>query len=79
LNDEELIGYCEIHCKTERALFHIDHIRRMWKLANEPEIKFPFGEWFSMHEDMQYLCSKAKQIMDNKKLIVPYYPPGITK
>lgn len=33
MSDDELIGYCEIHCKTERALFHVSHVERIYKLA----------------------------------------------
>lgn len=33
MTDEELIGYCESHCTTERVLFHSKHINRMIILA----------------------------------------------
>ena len=35
--DEQLIGYCQLHCETPRALFHTSHINRILKLANYPE------------------------------------------
>ena len=34
--DRELIDYCETHCRTERALFHSDHLNRMLALAGNP-------------------------------------------
>ena len=36
LTDDELPGYCEIHCRTERALFHSSHLNRMLALAGHP-------------------------------------------
>ena len=65
MTDDELIGYCEIHCETPRALFHFGHINRMIKLAGFPE-NYPREldgsiEWYSMHEDMSYLCEQARQ------------------
>lgn len=36
LTDAELPGYCEIHCRTERALFHSRHLNRMLELAGHP-------------------------------------------
>ena len=29
MTDAELIGYCDIHCETERALFNDRQINRM--------------------------------------------------
>lgn len=36
MNDEELLGYFELHSRTERALFSRDHIVRLSKLAGYP-------------------------------------------
>jgi hypothetical protein len=36
LTDAELPGYCEIHCRTERALFHSSHFNRLVALAGHP-------------------------------------------
>lgn len=33
VDDEELIEYTDSHCRTERALFHRDHVARMYALA----------------------------------------------
>jgi len=34
--DEELVGYFEIHSKTDLALFHWTHIRDLLTLIEEP-------------------------------------------
>lgn len=69
MDDEHLIGYCEIHCKTERALFSDTHINRMIALAGYPQ-GFPkiVTGWYSMHEEMQELCDLAK---DRQKQSAP--------
>ena len=36
LADEELPGYFEEHSKTDRHMFHRDHVRRLWELAGMP-------------------------------------------
>lgn len=61
MTDRELIGYCRIHCTTERALFHADHINRMLALAGYPEgfVKRVDG-WLSVHEPMRELCDLAE-------------------
>ena len=67
MTDDELIGYCLIHCRTERALFHKDQINRMIALAGFPE-GFPESvdiEWQSVHEPMKVLCDLATQIRQN--------------
>lgn len=33
MSDEELIAYCRAHARTERALFHAEHVRRLYSLA----------------------------------------------
>ena len=33
MTDEELLGYAEIHCRTEVAAFHVDHVNRILALA----------------------------------------------
>ena len=33
MTDEELLGYAEIHCRTEVAAFHVDHLNRILALA----------------------------------------------
>jgi hypothetical protein len=66
MNDLDLIGYCDLHCETERALFHADHINRMIALAGYPK-NFPRKvvdvKWVSTHEDMKELCKLARARM----------------
>jgi len=35
--DEQLINYCDLHCKTPRALFHKKHVNRMLELAGHSD------------------------------------------
>jgi hypothetical protein len=60
MTDEELIGYCESHCTTERALFHSKHINRMIILAGRGEHDAKLDGWYSMHSDMQNLVDMAR-------------------
>lgn len=50
MNDEEFLGYVEIHSRTELALFHIDHICRLYELAGitPPVLR---GSWYGAHSD----------------------------
>jgi len=60
---EELIGYCELHCETPRALFHSKHINEMIRLAGYPKNfvrEIQVDNFFSMHEDMAELCKLAR-------------------
>lgn len=61
LTDEQLINYCELHCRSERALFHADHINRMLELAGHPE-GYPLRvtRWLSAHDGMQELVGLAR-------------------
>ena len=65
MDDKELIGYCEMHCTTERALFSAQHINRMIALAGYPK-DFPQSVtgWYSMHEEMQELVEMAGNRMN---------------
>jgi hypothetical protein len=61
MTDDQLIGYCALHCTTERALFSADQINRMLDLAGLPRQRL--SGWYSMHEDMAELSrlARAKQ------------------
>ncbi len=52
--DKELMGYFVIHAKTDCALFHVNHVRRMFELAGGDQPVFPAGRgsWFSIHYDV---------------------------
>lgn len=65
MTDTELIGYCDIHCETQRALFSAEHINRMIELAGNPEGWPHLTEGFySMHEAMKDLCRLAEAKLD---------------
>jgi len=36
MNDQELVAYARYHSRTERALFHAEHLRRLLTLAGVP-------------------------------------------
>ncbi len=68
-SDEELIDYCSTHCKTERALFHRDHILWIWRLAGEPQSTnvHNLPEWVGAHEDaMMPLVVAARERLKGK-------------
>lgn len=68
MTDEQLISYCEMHCKTERALFNRKHVARMVALAglDESLLGPPYREWFQLWEDMEKLCTMAREQMIKK-------------
>lgn len=72
MNGEQLIGYCEIHCKTERALFSRQQVNAMIELAGFPEDYVsqipPMISWVSLHEEMEELCRLARKRIDDEKL-----------
>ena len=47
--DDDLIAYAALHCKTERALFHRDHLNRLLSLAGREPVDGK--EWFALHRD----------------------------
>lgn len=59
MTDIELLGYADIHCETERALFHVDHIRRLFALAGEPEPPLPSTGFVSCKQDVVRPLTKA--------------------
>ena len=77
--DDGLIGYCEIHCETPRALFKGTHINRMLALAGRPKNfvqSVPDDGWYSMHEDMALLCRLARERIANPPTsqVIPFKP-----
>jgi hypothetical protein len=63
MTDDELIDYCEIHCGTERALFHVSHVERMYRLAGqEHAIPKWLPSFVSVHpEQMMPLVEAARK------------------
>jgi hypothetical protein len=62
MTDEQLIGYCAIHCTTERTLFSDTQINRMLALAGHPpEYEQRVSVWLSVRAvDMLPLCEMAR-------------------
>lgn len=54
MTDEDLTGYARIHCRTERALFHASHIRRLLELAGRkiPAELLNSNGFYGVHEDV---------------------------
>lgn len=64
--DDRLIGYCEMHCQTERALFSGKHINRILALTGHPEgyvHSVAEDEFISVHGEMEHLCKLARDRM----------------
>lgn len=70
MSDKDLIGYCEMHCQSERALFNEDQINRMIELAGIPIERRVVG-WHSLHENMEKLCELARERMTGKTAELP--------
>jgi len=69
MNNDTFIGYCQSHCKTPRALFHVDDVRRAYGLAGLTDKVIEMFEWLSMHEEMERLCVLARSgMIDNGTL-----------
>lgn len=68
MSDHILISYCEIHCKTERALFGADMINRMIDLSGAPYLKIPLGTWVVCREEMENMCQLARERMKNETI-----------
>lgn len=63
MTDDQLIKYCDAHCKTAKALFAAWRVNRMIELAGNP-IRFPRllgGEFRQMHGEMQELVDLARK------------------
>jgi len=71
--DEEFIDYCESHCRTDRALFYRDHVKRMCKLANAKDllaVSDGWPEWVSAPgETMLPLVKDARDRLRRKGML----------
>jgi len=50
-SDEDFLGYFELHCRTDLALFHRKHVERLFKLAGQ-QIPEKLREWIPVHDDV---------------------------
>ena len=53
MDDKTLIGYCELHCHTDRCMFHAEQLNRMIALAGYPDefVKEVPPGWVSVGPD----------------------------
>lgn len=65
---EDLIGYCELHCQTERGLFSGAQINEMMRLAGLGKGDLPNQGFYSVHEPMEALCRDARRRLLRQKL-----------
>ena len=68
MDTKGLIGYCDIHCETERALFNCEQVAQMVYLAGEPDayehpevIATSPMKWLSLTEEMKELVALARE------------------
>lgn len=71
---EGLVGYCELHCQTERALFRKDMVAQMIEYAGRPksfcspeEIMNGWKGWYSLGREMEELVKLARENKDYNK------------
>ena len=58
--DADLVGYCDLHCRTEVALFHRSQVARICALAGV-ELDAHWPVWASVRaETMLPLVAKAR-------------------
>jgi hypothetical protein len=63
MTDEDLLGYFEIHSRTERALVHRDMVVRLLELAGR-EVPSDLIEWIAVHHDVaDPLVAEARKMM----------------
>ena len=48
MNDHVFIDYCDVHCRTERALFHRIDVVRIYQLAGQPLSGAYLPEWIAV-------------------------------
>ena len=65
--DDGFLGYVDLHCRTERALFHRKHVLRLYKMAHAEAPDLGMGSWFAMYQDVaDPLIKKARGRMHLK-------------
>lgn len=55
MTDEELVHYADLHCRTERALFSTDHLRRLYRMAGwslPTVLRGGRGGFYEAHEEV---------------------------
>lgn len=77
MNDRELLGYAEIHCQSDRALFSAEHLNRIYRLAGyEPNTAL--SGFYSMHEpEMKPLVAAARANLNRVHVYPGEWPEDI--
>lgn len=71
MTDEEFIDYCDIHSRTERALFSGKQIHRLLTLTGKAlgPVESVVDGWFSMHFDVaEPLIKEARERLRKAKV-----------
>ena len=75
VTDEQLLGYAEIHCRTEVAAFHVDHVNRIlalagadWCIENNyyPQLG-TWRQWYHIGDILQPVIDAARRRMKEQK------------
>lgn len=68
MTDKDLIGYCEIHCQSERCMFSSEQINRMIALAGHPSEfvnEVPADRWYSIGPDQMMPLVQTARVLNN--------------
>lgn len=69
MNDKELLGYLETHCRTDLGLVHKDHLKRLFELAGEPKrsiLRLDQGTWWSTSpEALDPIIERARKNLND--------------
>jgi hypothetical protein len=68
-DDESFLGYVDLHCTTERALFSGRDVIRLHKLAEVDVPDVDEGSFYAMHEDL------AQPLLELVRTLHPPKPP----
>ncbi len=61
-SDEEIVGYCAIHCRTDVALFHRGQMLHLAQVAGCPEVVREGWAWGAFGpETVDPLVAKARE------------------
>ncbi len=77
-DDEDFLEYCETHSRTEQAMFHRNHVRRLYLLADptSPPFTIP-GNWFAVRAGVvDPLVKKARARLASLKGPAQTPPPS---
>lgn len=66
-SNERFIGYCELHCTTERGLFIGSHVNYLLQLAGDDR-RVTATQWYALDEEAVHpLCKQARAILSQRE------------